>query len=303
MSPTKKGLLLVIISALCWGITGNLGSFLFTEKGMTPAQFISIRMLITGCTLTGYHYYKFREKALYLFKTPADLIRLVLFGLLGVLFMQFFFFSAIRESNAPTATIMQYSGPFLVIISLSVIHRVWPKPLVIAAMMLAMTGTVLLLTHGDLTTLSVSNIALFYGVLSAIGYALYNILPVKLLLRYETTQIAGLAMIVGFAALTIITLPFSQSFIVDIETVLAMGFTIIMGTIFPFVAYLEGAKLIGPPKASILGSLEPLFSTLIAVFFLGASFYPIDYVGVALVIVSVIMLSLPDRNVNVDEIE
>ena len=303
MTNTTKGALFVVVSVLCWAITGNLGSFLFAQKAMTPAQMITIRMLSTGIALTAYNHFRQPNPNYNIFKTPADVIRLIIFAIGGILFMQFFFFSAIQESNAPTATIMQYTGPFIVIISLSIYHRVWPRKIVLLAMLLSAIGTVLLLTHGDFSSISVTQKALFFGALSAIGYAFYNIVPIKLLLRYETPQVAGLAMLIAFVVLTVTTNPFAQSFIFDMETFLAMFFAIVMGTIFPFVAYLEGAKLIGPPKASILGSLEPLFSTLIAVFFLGAKFYPIDYVGVALVMASVIFLSLPDRHVNTEKIQ
>lgn len=302
MTNTTKGALFVVVSVLCWAITGNLGSFLFAQKAMTPAQMITIRMLATGIALTAYTHFRQPNPNYNIFKTPADVIRLIIFAVGGILFMQFFFFSAIQESNAPTATIMQYTGPFIVIISLSIYHRVWPRKIVLLAMLLSAIGTVLLLTHGDFSSISVTQKALFFGALSAIGYAFYNIVPIKLLLRYETPQVAGLAMLIAFVVLMVTTNPFAQSFIFDMETFLAMFFAIVMGTIFPFVAYLEGAKLIGPPRASILGSLEPLFSTLIAVFFLDAKFYPIDYVGVALVMASVIFLSLPDRHVNTEKI-
>lgn len=52
MKDSTKGLLLVAISALFWGITGNVGSFLSTEKMMTPAQFIVIRLFLSGFLLT-----------------------------------------------------------------------------------------------------------------------------------------------------------------------------------------------------------------------------------------------------------
>ena len=76
---------------------------------------------------------------------------------------------------------------------------------------------------------------------------------------------------------------------------LALAFAVVMGTLFPFVAYLEGAKRIGPQNASILGSVEPLLSTAVAVLFLNQLFYPVDYAGVVLVVAAVILLSLADR--------
>lgn len=295
MKDSTKGILLVVMSALFWGVTGNVGSYLFNDKLMTPSQFIVIRLIMSGILLLIVHRYKSSGRSILKYPNSPDIIQLILFGVFGILFMQFFFFSAISESNAPTATIMQYTGPFVVILYLSIRHRVIPRLTVIIALFMALAGTALLLTHGDFTSLSISPLALRYGVLSVVGYAIYNIMSVKLLLRYDTTEIAGIAMLIGGIVLFLITRPFGTPFILDGGTIIGMAFGILFGTVFPFVAYLEGAKLIGPPKASVISTLEPLFSTIVAVLFLGAQFYNIDYIGIGMVMIAVIMLSLPDK--------
>lgn len=295
MKASTKGILFVVISAFFWGVTGNVGSFLFTEKMMTPAQFIVIRLILSGLLLLLVHQFQKSKRSIIKYLNSPDIIQLILFAVLGILFMQFFFFSAISESNAPTATVMQYTGPFVVIIYLSIRHKVFPRISVLFAMVMALVGTVLLLTHGNLLSLSISPLALRYGVFSVIGYAIYNIMSVKLLLRYDTTEIAGAAMLIGGIVLFFITRPFGTPFIFDVGTVLGLMFCILFGTVFPFVAYLEGAKTIGPPKASIISTLEPLFSTVVAVMFLGAQFFPIDYVGIGMVMVAITVLSLPEK--------
>ena len=295
MTKERQGFLLVLFSALCWAVTGNIGSFLFREKGITPEQITTVRLLCTGVALTLFQFVRKRDTFGYLFRTSADIIRTLLFGVVGVLFMQYFFYATIEQSNAPTATIIQYTGPFLVILGLSIYHRVPPNKKTVAAMLMAMAGTFLLITHGDPTSLALSDRALITGALSAIGYALYNVIPVPLLLRYDTPLVAGLGMIAGGSVLLLITRPFQNGMPMDGVILLALAFAVVMGTLFPFVAYLEGAKRIGPQNASILGSVEPLLSTAVAVLFLNQLFYPVDYAGGVLVVAAVILLSLADR--------
>ena len=285
----------MLFSALCWAITGNIGSYLFVEKGLTPEQITAVRIFGTGILLTMYQFLRKRDTFFHIFRTSADVIRTLIFGVAGVLFMQYFFYATIEQSNAPTATILQYTGPFLVIVALSVYHRIPPGKKTVIALLMAMTGTFLLITHGDPGNLALSNRALITGALSAVGYAIYNISPVPLLLRYDTPLVAGLGMVAGGIVLMGITRPFQYGMPLDAVTFFLLAFAVLMGTLFPFVAYLEGAKRIGPQNASILGSVEPLLSTGVAVLFLNQLFYPVDYLGVLLVVCAVILLSLSDR--------
>ncbi len=295
MTDKQKGFLLVLFCTVCWAITGNLGTYLFVEKGMTPAQVTSVRQLFSGVFLVLIHAIQQPKKVSYLFRTKADVIRVVIFGLFGILFMQLFFYMAIEQSNAPTASIIQYTAPFLVMVYYSIVNRSFPKPVMIAALVMALLGVFLLVTHGDVDTLSISPLALLYGMMAAVGYSLYNILSIPLVTRYDSKQVSGLAMLVAGTTLTLALRPFTTPFVFDLGTVLALGFVAIFGTFLPFVLYLEGAKRITPQKASILATVEPLFSTVIAVLFLGQVFYAMDYLGVVLVVAAVILLSLPEQ--------
>ncbi len=295
MNKTLKGVLIVLSCTVFWAITGNAGAFLFETNRMTPAQVTSIRELFAGGVLVVYHAFKTKKKTLYLYKTKADLLRVIAFGLFGILFMQLFFYMAIEESNAPTASIIQYTAPFMVMAYFAIKTRKMPTPLMMTALFMALGGVFLLITHGDITTLAITEKALFFGLCAAVGYALYNIIPIDLLARYDSVQISGLGMLTAGVFLTILTRPFQQPYVLDLPSILAAGYVAIFGTLIPFVIYLEGAKLIGAPKASIIATAEPLLSTVIAVLFLNQTFYPIDYAGVILVIIAVMLLSVPDR--------
>lgn len=301
MTKTRIGFLLVFFCTLCWAITGNLGTFLFVAKGMTPAQVTSLRQLFGGAILIAIHGIRKPDEIFLLVKKKEDFVRVILFGLFGILFMQLFFYMAIEKSNAPTASIIQYTAPFLVMLYYAVKTRRFPTPAMMGALILALTGVFLLVTHGDIGTLSISEYALLYGMLAAVGYALYNIMSVPLVLRYDARQIIGNAMIVSGIILTATMRPFQVPFLWDWQTFLAVGFVTVFGTALPFVLYAEGAKRMTPQKASILATVEPLISTVIAVLFLGQKFYTMDYLGVILVVLAVILLGLPENKVGIQK--
>lgn len=297
METLKKGFLPVLISVACWAVGGNVASFLFTSRQMTPEHVTVFRLLGAGILLLLIQYRKEGWQMTYILRTRNDVVRLLLFGVLGILWMQYFFYATIAESNAPTATILQYFGPLIIVMVTSFWARQFPPPRVFISLALIMSGAFLLVTHGRLETLDISTKALVFGGLSAIGCALYNLLPIPLLLRYETKTVAGWGMIPAGVLLLLITRPWRVPFLFDVWTGAALVFLIVFGTVLPFSLYMEGCKVLGVSRASITSTAEPLLSTVVAVLFLGQVFYPIDYLGVLLVIVSVVLLGLPNRKV------
>ena len=67
------------------------------------------------------------------------------------------------------------------------------------------------------------------------------------------------------------------------------------GTIIPFTLFLSGVKIIGPTKASLISCFELLATILFTVFFLGTVLLPIDYAGMACIMVTVFMLTIKKK--------
>ncbi len=49
-----KGLMLVIIGAMLWGISGTVAQYLFQKKGFSPEWLVVIRLLVSGIILLTY---------------------------------------------------------------------------------------------------------------------------------------------------------------------------------------------------------------------------------------------------------
>ncbi len=58
-------------------------------------------------------------------------------------------------------------------------------------------------THGKLDELAVTPIGLFWGIFSAFTYALYIILPGKLIRQYGSITVIGLGMLMGGFVVTL----------------------------------------------------------------------------------------------------
>jgi len=114
-------------------------------------------------------------------KTRKDAGEILCFGILGMSMCQYTYFTAIGASNAGTATVLQYIGPVIIVVYVSLRTLKLPGPKEICATILAVLGTFFLATHGDPESLVLSEKALFWDLASAAALAVYTVQPGRLL--------------------------------------------------------------------------------------------------------------------------
>jgi drug/metabolite transporter (DMT)-like permease len=149
-----------------------------------------------------------------------------------------------------------------------------------------------LVTHGDPSTLAISNTALFLGIASALALAFYTIYPLRLLQRHNSALVIGWAMLIGGFILSFFKAPWDVEGIWDTYTYSYISFIIVLGTLIPFYAYLTAVKQIGAQKSSLLASAEPLSATVVAVLWLQVPFSPIDWIGSLCIVSTIFLLSI-----------
>lgn len=71
---------------------------------------------------------------------------------------------------------------------------------------------------------------------------------------------------------------------------------ILLSTIMALGTFLAGMRLVGPTAASLLSTLEPVFTVILAILVLREAFSPAQGLGGALVLGAVVLLSLPQRS-------
>lgn len=290
-SAVIKGFSLAILAAVFWGISGTFGQFLFQSRGIDVTWLITVRMLVSGSLLLLLA--RFGEKAdvFTVWRNRKDAIRLLIFSITGMLAVQYTYFAAIKHSNAATATVLQYFGPIIIAGFLAVKHKRLPRLHEAFAILLAVTGTFLLVTHGNFHTLAISGMALFLGLASAVALAVYTLQPKVLLLKYKPTVVIGWGMFCGGIAISFVKAPWSTAGVWDVYTYLSTAMIVIFGTLIAFTFYLYAVKIIGGQKASLLASAEPLAAAILAVYWLKAPFTLMDWAGSFCIISTVFLLS------------
>lgn len=293
MSNSLKGTLLTVVAGIAWGLSGTSGQYLMAHR-ISALVLTNLRLLIAGGILMLLAYATAKDKILVFLKDRKSLLSLLIFALIGLFLNQFAYLSAIQETNAGTATVLQYVCPVGILIYSCIKDRVAPTLGEIVSIIFTIGGTFLIATHGQLDQLSMTPAGLFWGLFSALTYALYIILPIALIKKWGSSLVIGVGMVIA----GLVALPFTGVLQADIPTsldfLLAFAGIILIGTVFAYTAFLKGASLIGPVKSSLLASIEPISAVFFAFLIMNEQFYPIDFLGMAMILFAVTLISLKD---------
>ena len=162
MSSTKKGMLCVLAAAVLWGSSGVCAQFIM-EKSAISAQWLTMtRLLFTGVILLTLSFVH-GDKIFTILKNRRDALSLLFFSLFGAMVVQLSFLVTIEKSNAATATVLQFLSPTIIVAWFALVRKARPTLLVSAAIMTSLIGTFLLVTHGNITSLSISSGALVWS--------------------------------------------------------------------------------------------------------------------------------------------
>ena len=252
-------------------------------------------MLFAGIIMVILAVFTQKENIKGILHNKLDRIALLVFGIAGLMTCQYTYFAAIARSNAATGTVLQYLGPALILIYICIRYLRLPKPREVLAIILAITGTFLIATHGDINNLAISPSGLFFGLLSAFTLAVYTVLPGRLIERWGSLTVTGLGMLIAGVVFTIVVRPWQMNQRVDFTTALLLAIIILLGTAMPFALYLKGVSIIGASKGSMLACIEPVSATVFSALWLKNKFTVFDLAGFALIITTVLILSIKER--------
>lgn len=288
------GAFLTVFGATCWGISGSVGQYLFDVQGMDSRWLVPIRLGLAGMLLLTYFAIRNWKQTVSPWRTRRNAIDLVIYGLLGVSACQFLYFTTIQYSTAGVATILQDLSPAIILGITCVMGKRLPRWSEVFSIVLAIVGVFLLTTHGSLTELAISPIAMTTGLLSAFAVVVYTMWPKKLQEQYPTPMLQGWAFLMGGAAFSLIFRPWEFHYVPNLMGILGIAVVVIVGNVVAFSCYMQGVKLIGPQKASLYSFAEPASAAIIGIVFLNTAFTWWDFAGFVCIFGMLVMLSLPD---------
>ena len=265
------------------------------DSGVSPIYLTALRMVIAGLVLTLFACLKQPKQFREVVKSPKIMGRMLFFGIFGLMLCQLTYLFAIHSSNAGTATVLQYTCPILIVIYVSLKEKTVPTIMEFVAIVFALVGTFVITTHGNPFNLSLSPSGLFWGIISAFAYALYTLLPGKLIRQWGSLIVTGLELLSGGILFYFGTASWQYTIQWQPYTFIAFIGIIGIGTIFAYSLYLEGVSLIGPVQGSLLASAEPISSVFFSIVLLGEVFQGIDIVGIVLILIAVYLITMKEQ--------
>ncbi|MFD2369515.1 DMT family transporter [Brevibacillus sp. GCM10020057] len=293
VSSRARGFAMVLVASVLWGVSGTVAQSLLQHHSFTTEWLVTVRLLLSGGLLLALSLCGKNRSHVWLIVRPGKgLGRLLLFGILGLLGVQYTYFASIEAGNAATATLLQYLGPVFLTAYLVVRHRQLPSKAQTLAIVLALVGTFLLITNGRPDQLSIAPGAVLWGLASALALAFYTLYPQSLLQRWGSTVVLGWAMLIGGIGLCILTRPW-QTVAIDWQptSLLGVAFLVLFGTLIAFYLYVDSLRFIRPAETSLLASAEPLSAVVATVVWLHVPFGLCEWLGALCIIGTVFALA------------
>jgi drug/metabolite transporter (DMT)-like permease len=289
--PTDQralGRWLVFAATLCWGTTATLARSVFRDGGVPAQTVVELRLVIAVSLLLAWLLARNRGA---LRIQRADRGAFLVLGLFGVAAVQGTYYYSIARLGVGLAILLQYVAPSLIVLW-EMLRGRKPSRAMVAAVLLALAGTALLVGGVDRSRLHASAFDWAVGASSSVIFAFYVLASKRLVTRYapETVLVYTFAIAAVFWAC--VTPPWR---IVAAHYPAAMWARFAMlgvfSTLVPFRCFYAGLKRLPAAEAGVIATAEPVVAIGSAFVFLGEGLRPGQMLGAVLVIAAAVLAS------------
>lgn len=295
--PVLFGSICVLLSAVLFAIKAIL--IKYTYQSSPDADAVTVLALRMMSALPFFFIIAFISRATPRTITRQDWGLLLLAGFVGYYLASILDFIGLMYVSASLERIILFLYPTLTVIASSVIYQQKIVPRVWLAILLSYGGTVIVVLGEGWAALQANNILLGSSLVfaGAIAYALYLVMTPTLIQRFGSWRFTGLAMSVACIAaighyLLVTPQPMQHLMQLPQQVIwygLALGF---FCTALPATLLMQGIARIGSAQAALISAGGPILTLLLAVAFLGEHLNLIQWLGCALNIVGVLMITL-----------
>ncbi len=287
-----RGIVYCVLGALTWGVNGVVSQFLFMHYVVDPAWLTAVRMIAAGLILTGTILPTQRAHFSAMLHDPVSVRKLISLSIFGLLLCQYAYLSAIQHSNSGTATVLQTLSVVIMSFYMAVRFRKKPSRREIISVFLAVLGVYLVATDGNPSSMMLSPQGLFWGLVSAIGAVTYPTLAQGLACQWGAPSVNAAGMFLGGTVFFFARQIWTLTPLLDIVGWLSIAFIILGGTVISFSFFVQGIRMIGPMKSTLIGTLEPVTASIISALCLGTAFTAIEIAGFICILTTVFLIIL-----------
>jgi drug/metabolite transporter, DME family len=283
-------IILIAISAIMWGIIA-----IFVRKlsslGFTPMEIVTIRV-VTALLLLG---------IIGLLKYPGQMkIHLrdskyfIGTGIFSIVLFNWCYFSSINQLSLSFAVILLYTAPTFVVVLSYLFLKERMDALKIISVIGTLIGCTLIVGINLKETPSMNLMGILTGLGAGFGYALYTIFGKFALVKYRPFTVTFYTFLVASITLLLFTDLFEKGSILLTSEVILYGLGLgLFPTVLAYLFYTKGLEKMEGSKASIIATVEPVAATLLSVFLYKEDFGVLQFIGTAIILLSVILINLP----------
>jgi drug/metabolite transporter (DMT)-like permease len=309
-----RGYFYIASAAFLWGISATLGRAAFTghllpggvSLGSSLGKIDPLILSQSRATLSLAVLLPVllaRRGASVLRVPGRDLLQFFLLGVLGVAASNYFYYLAIQRTNVATAIILQYTAPVWVLLYTVARGAQRPSLLRSAAVGLAVAGCALAVGLVGAGGFRMDVVGVTAAMLAAFSFAFYNVGGHKVLARYDRWKVL-LWVLVASSTFWIFVNPPRKIIAAHYgrqqwEFMLVFS---LVSVLAPFSCYFAGLQHLEPTRAIVASCLEPVFSIMLTALLLGELVRPMQTVGIVLVLVAIVLIQLPERAAQGEEL-
>lgn len=286
----RRGLLLIILTAVLWGTVGIATNELFRISNTNPLSLGFFRMSIAAPALGAACWATLGRRMFVV--TPRDAGLMLVIAVTMALY-QVSFFAAIAQVGVSIAVLVTLcSAPVLVAVLEGVFLHERLTRRVLIALLSALAGTVLLIGGGssvnDDAAQTLRGVLLALG--SSLGYSTMTLCSRALSSRYHPLQ----PMTWGLTGSAVILFPFALATGLIVTYPIAGWLLLVhlglIPTALAFVLFLAGIRHTTATVASIVTLVEPLTATVLAWLLFGEQLSHFGFFGAALLVGAIMLL-------------
>ena len=299
--PTDRraglGVAMVAGAAVLFGINGSVSKVVL-ESGLTSVQLTQARSI--GAAL-GFALILALTNPGRLKVTWRELPFLLVFGITGVAFVQWFYFISIHRLPVGIALLIEYLAPLLValwaryVLHEDVRRRIW------AALALALVGLSLIVELWGAGESALDSVGIAASLAACIAYAVYILMAERGVTRRDPISLTAYGF--AFAALfwlavqplwefPFATMDDSVSLLgnLDHRTAplwLLVAFVVLVGTMATFALVVSALRHLSATRVGIVAMLEPVAAAAVAWAWLGETLGTAQLIGGAIVLAGI----------------
>ena len=293
----RRGVACALGGAALWGFSGACAQFLLAGYGVAPTLLTAVRMLGAGVLFLLVLLVRSRSQLAAMLCDHGTVVRLAVFGGVGLYLCQVTYTVVIGYTNAGTATVLQTTGIAFVMLATCLLVRRLPRAREAVGLVLAVAATWLIATQGDPGALVLPIGGLAWGIANGLSVAFYIMYPKGLFARWGSFAVTGLGMLFGGVVALAVHLAGeaigqpSALPPLDAAGLAVLAAFVVVGTFAAFALYLHGVSVVGSVEGSLLGAVEPVSATVFSALWLGTAFTGSDLAGCALMIGMVFLVT------------